>query len=120
MILERAQLERIEDDDIINNIKKHVVHINNFCTTKHLEKKDKTMAKYFIDTADKFMFKDYNLYITLKNNISCYNLLSGHNFVAKGLLTDLLKINSIKKIEEMNIKADNSNICIIKKLILMM
>lgn len=60
------------------------------------------MAKYFIDTANKFMYKDYELYITLKNNISCYNIISGHNFVAKSLITDLLKVNSIKKVEEMS------------------
>jgi hypothetical protein len=110
IILERAQLEKIEDDEIINKIKKHIVHINNYCTTKHLEKNEKTMAKYFIDTSNKFMFKDYNLYITLKNNISCYNLVSGHNFVAKGLIKDLLKVNTIKKVEEMCIQSSNCNI----------
>jgi hypothetical protein len=102
MILERANLEKIEDDEILNKIKKHIVHINNYCTTKHLEKNEKAMAKYFIDTANKFMYKDYDLYITLKNNLSCYNIISGHNFVAKGLLTDLLKVNTIKKIEEIS------------------
>jgi hypothetical protein len=67
------------------------------------------MAKYFIDTANRFMYKDYDLYITLKNNISCYNIISGHNFVGKGLLTDLLKVNTVKKIEEIN--REKSIIC---------
>jgi hypothetical protein len=68
------------------------------------------MAKYFIDTSNRFMFKEYNLYITLKNNMSCYNIISGHYFVAKGLLTDLLKVNTVKKIEEMCIESDNSKV----------
>jgi hypothetical protein len=66
------------------------------------------MAKYFIDTANKFLFKDYNLYITFKNNLSCYNIISDHNFVAKSLLTDLLKVNTVKKVEELFTESDNS------------
>lgn len=81
------------------------------------------MGRYFLNLADKFLYKDLETYLITKNNYCCYYTNIGQHRNARNIMTELLKINTLRKIEELEedrqvskyseIANDYSNLCAI-------
>jgi len=59
------------------------------------------MAKYFLQMSEKFLHKDLETYLATKNNFCCYFSNIGHYRNSKAIMSELMKINSIKKIMDL-------------------
>lgn len=105
--LDLLNFEKIEDLELIYRVKKQIIKVYNSSAIQHIQKGENEMAKYYLDLSEKFLYGDYESYMVTKNNFCCYYTSVKQQRNARNLMNELLKLNLLKKTEELII--DNSD-----------
>lgn len=72
----------------------------NVLALKHLEKGENEKAKQYLETIDKFAIEDFSSYIATKTNLSCYYSNTNHFRNSKNVMSDIRRINIMKKLND--------------------
>ena len=72
----------------------------NIFALKHLEKNENEKAKNYLDIIENNSIEDYSSYVTTKTNLSCYFNNTNHLRNSKNVMSNIKRINIVKKLNE--------------------